>query len=576
MDRFVERDLPLNEMRKMNEWKANQSVNLYNNFSSIDAKFIYLDAYSFMYQLGSWHEHIDREIKKAIRPAVKTLLEKWRKPKYMLLQIEEVQSNFYRTTNVLTGEKIEVEIDNRLFVHVGDYIFGPFLNSSIESPTSFFNINVMVISNLISGPEAIWWIKSAYAKGQWQSTEEFFYENLLVCYEMIGKKDWSEEIALSEKELSLLQTLGNELITLDLSFTEIVHIVNKFMQLEGYPKRMQKQEGFIAGAVFAGESLAFYEFSFPRKHIANYFGVSMSTANKYENLLLDFYASHRDELRKPILAIVQGTDPRPSEYGQWKFIMQTRDKPLDFSSDQDLTEELNKLQNEPYIPKNEKELAQIYAYESYLSWGTFEKVDLANKAWNIDSQNPDALLLRAELVENVQEQREYMEQAIRWSEQQVDYSMDNPWSHVLNRPYMRAICIYGISYFKERKYEEALKQFEKLLLINTTDNQGVRYLAIVCYIALGLLDKAEQLLLKYLDESDAMTMWLKWAGLKQKERATAKVEKALDQAYNLNPFVEKYMYLKKTPINYPNSLTMKRQSPEEGQMIWYFLHHLVH
>ena len=35
------------------------------------------------------------------------------------------------------------------------------------------------------------------------------------------------------------------------------------------------------------------------------------------------------------------------------------------------------------------------------------------------------------------------------------------------------------------------------------------------------------------------------------------------------------MYLNKKPIRYPKSITMKRQSHEEGQLIWYLLHRLV-
>lgn len=575
IDRFGQRNILSNDMLKMNEWKAKQSVNLNRHYSLNDAKFIYLDAYSFMYQLESWHAYIDREMKKAIRPAVKTLLEKWRKPKYMLLHITEVHSNFYRTTNVLTGETIEVEKDNILFVNTGDYILGPFLNSSIESPTSYFNINVMVVSKS-NDLKSIWWIKSAYAKSKWQSTDDFFYETLLMCYEMIGKKDWQEENTLTEKELTLLETLTNKLITLDLSFAEIVQVVMNYMQVAGYPKRMKKQESFLAGAVFAGETLGFYEFSFKRKYFVDYFGVSMSTANKYENMLLHFYNTHSGELRKPIMAFVQGTDPRSNEYEQWKLTMQMRDKEPHFPLERDLTEEMNKLRNEQFIPKNEKEIAQKLAYESYLASAKFEKVYLANEAWNTDPQNPDALLLRAEFVNDVQEQRDYIEQAIRWAERQLDDSMDNPWAYILNRPYMRAVCIDGISYFEEGKYEEALKRFEKLLVMNKTDNQGIRYLAVVCYLKLGWLDKAEQLLKEYRHESDAMTMWLNWALLKQKAEATEKVEKALEQAYRLNPFVEKYMSEKQTPIHYPKSLIMKCQSPEEGQMIWYLLHHVVH
>lgn len=574
IDRFADRNYSLQEIRKMEKWKAKQSVKLMKLFSPMEIDFICGEAYSFMYHLEEWQQHLNNEIRKVIRPAVKSLLEMWNKPKYMLLHIEEAQRNYYIGKDILTDDIVEIDKDDILRVNVGDYIFGPFLMSSLENSNSYFSINVMVIPPLAES-NAIWSIKSAYVKGQWQSTTPFYYDNLIDCYKMLGGKGKSEDNLLSEKELIFLQALENELIMMDLSFSEITEVVTKYLQLEGYPKRMQKQQGFIAGAIFAGEALAFYDFNFPRKMVANLLGISMTTANKYENMLLSFYDAYGEELRKPIMAFVQGTDPRPSEYGQWKVMMHMKDMPIDNLSNEELNAEIMKLQNEPYIPKSDKELAQVYAYESYLSSSAFEKVDLANKAWNLDAKNPDALLLRAEFVKDLQEQREYMKQAIRLGEQQIDDSMDNPWAYVLNRPYMRALFAYGISHFEEGQFDEAIKPFEKLLLINPTDNQGVRFVAIACYLLLGKLVKAEQLLKKYHDESDSMTMWLKWAWLKLKGEAMTKVEKALEQAAELNRYVEQYMLIKASPISYPKSLTMKRQSPEEGKMTWYLLHRLV-
>ena len=412
IDRYGEWQSEPSEIRKINKWKAEQSVKLTRYFSPFDADSIYADAYSFMYQLESWQSYLEREKKKTLRPAVKTLLEKWRKPKFMLLQINEVHSSVYHATNVLTGETFEVEKDNILLVNAGDYILGPFFNSSIESPTRYLSINVMVLTSINTNQKSIWWIKSAYAKNNWPSEADFFYENLLVCYEMLGKKEWTEENTLTEKESMLLETLTHEMITLDVSFAEIVQLVTNYLQVEGYPKRMKKQESFLAGSVLAGETLGLYELDFQRKYYVDYFGISTSTANKYENMLLDFHKKHQGQLRDPIVAIVQGTDPRPTEYEQWKLMMQMRDKNLEFTSDQDLTAEMNKLRNETYIPKNDKDAAQLFAYESYLTSAEFKKVYFANQALDTEPQNPDALLLQAEFLKDPKEQRDYIEKAI--------------------------------------------------------------------------------------------------------------------------------------------------------------------
>ncbi len=51
-----------------------------------------------------------------------------------------------------------------------------------------------------------------------------------------------------------------------------------------------------------------------------------------------------------------------------------------------------------------------------------------------------------------------------------------PWGIIDNRPYLRCLHGYGLSLWQLGRIEEAAKVFERLLWLNPTDNQGVRFL----------------------------------------------------------------------------------------------------
>jgi tetratricopeptide (TPR) repeat protein len=50
------------------------------------------------------------------------------------------------------------------------------------------------------------------------------------------------------------------------------------------------------------------------------------------------------------------------------------------------------------------------------------------------------------------------------------------WGHVDNRPYLRCMYGYGLCLWRLGRYDEAGRVFEKMLWLNPSDNQGVRFL----------------------------------------------------------------------------------------------------
>ena len=51
-----------------------------------------------------------------------------------------------------------------------------------------------------------------------------------------------------------------------------------------------------------------------------------------------------------------------------------------------------------------------------------------------------------------------------------------PWGHIDNRPFMRSLHGYGLCLWRLERFEEAERVFDRMLWLNPSDNQGVRFL----------------------------------------------------------------------------------------------------
>ncbi|MFV2081968.1 MAG: tetratricopeptide repeat protein, partial [bacterium] len=50
------------------------------------------------------------------------------------------------------------------------------------------------------------------------------------------------------------------------------------------------------------------------------------------------------------------------------------------------------------------------------------------------------------------------------------------WGHIDNRPFLRCMHSYGLCLWQLGRFEEAARIFDRMLWLNPSDNQGVRFL----------------------------------------------------------------------------------------------------
>jgi tetratricopeptide (TPR) repeat protein len=80
-----------------------------------------------------------------------------------------------------------------------------------------------------------------------------------------------------------------------------------------------------------------------------------------------------------------------------------------------------------------------------------------------------------------------------------------PWSHLPNRPFLRAAHGYGLGLERERRHLEAVEVYEQILQLNPADNLGIRYLLPSLYLKARAPQKARNVLEQH--GSDGMNLF---------------------------------------------------------------------
>jgi tetratricopeptide (TPR) repeat protein len=106
--------------------------------------------------------------------------------------------------------------------------------------------------------------------------------------------------------------------------------------------------------------------------------------------------------------------------------------------------------------------------------------------------------------------------------------------------------------------EEAIEEYEEMLLLNENDNLGVRYQLLPCLLALGRLDEARKLLKSHAGECEWNVVFA-WCRVLERLLSADEpgASKALAAARKQNPHMEAYLNgRRKLPRNLPLSYSV--------------------
>ena len=202
------------------------------------------------------------------------------------------------------------------------------------------------------------------------------------------------------------------------------------------------------------------------------------------------------------------------------------------------------------IPTREPETPLVQAQELiYEAWGTGNRrrrVKLAKEALAISADCADAYVILAEdSARSPEKAMEYYEEGIKAGEralgpEEFEELKGHFWGVTETRPYMRARFGLAFLLWEFGRRNQAIEQYQEMLRLNPSDNQGVRYLLLLCLMTEGMQEETDQLLRSY-DEASAMWLYTHALFLYRRYGPSRKTTKQLAEAIKYNPHVPGYL-----------------------------------
>jgi tetratricopeptide (TPR) repeat protein len=195
-----------------------------------------------------------------------------------------------------------------------------------------------------------------------------------------------------------------------------------------------------------------------------------------------------------------------------------------------------------------EEQAQDLVYQALEADSLEEHLALLLNALKIDPHNVDAALMLLDTVGLDGEERiEALAGIVETGAKKLGKKAFRKlapdfWGFLETRPYMRAREQLAMCLFFDGRLEDAIREFQEMLMLNEKDNQGVRFYLLVSLLAMGKLGEARAVLIRY-PEDCKWNVVFSWGLLLERlisgdDEGTAK---ALADARKQNPHLEIYL-----------------------------------
>ncbi len=543
------------------------------------------DYYVFVERLDLWNRYILKVLNGAVRSSTQKVLQGWREPIVLLGKVTQYGKAYVDVAETL-GDKtyrllLPTDFEIKENESVDTYVFGIVLPD-----TRTYDNGAMVLNglNVISTKDDsfVKQVEKLAEESGKSSSYAFFKAHMLDVHEMIAawykfkdEVDANEKLDLPRQHQQVVDKIDETVEDLGLSEDAIEFMKNAALTYLYREDPGFRKPGVIAAAAFkvADEFDTLDEQFFSQAEIAALFDVSVSSFMKHVDKMGDVILNLLDEIdaqeqNSPEFSYSFGKDPRITEKFNWEMLCKS--SRLGDLSMEDLQVMMNENMNEPFTPVNRQEEAQWLAYEAYDTEEEKERIALGKKAFSLDKENVDALLLKLETVSSLEKVEALYKQAIELGTHSFDTDVDQVWRLVTNRPYLRAIFSYGIWLYEQNRFKEAALQFEQLLELNPFDEQGVRYLVVAAHLHAGNKKRASALIQSHegFSEEDAPSLYLEWLIARENP---VKADALLEAAMQANPIVDRLMKEDGKMAPYPRQASAAPGSSNEALYIWYLI-----
>lgn len=517
--------------------------------------------YLFIENKASWQTYLKEQRALIERTAVLNVLKEWDEPILLLGEVVKSDEQFLYIEEVFGSLTYKMARNEEMPADPGTLLFGVVLKDIRKGNDAIAPISSMLFLAKWSKQTKKSLIEKREAD-QEKETAEFLKEQALNIYELFIKRSMATmnelvEEVLAKEQLAALTAIDETLheMAQTSNAREIMHklAVAYFLNEEA---DVHEEAIFLAAIVKVGIEMGVVQgTNLDDAAIAEKFAVPSAEVHTYYQELSSLYDSMMQSGDEPVAEKVYaiGTDPRPTEKSLWETSMTTGGVVVP--------------ERKPTVAGGR---AQLLAYEAYLADTDEQRRTLAKRAAEMDGQNPDAILLQAEIETDVEKAKALYERAIREASRTFETG-ENPWQNIPNRPFMRAAFAYGVHSFENGQYDDAASLFLDLIKLNPVDNQGARYEAVASLIHAQRFEEAAEILIRYEKGSsnDATYLYLDWK-LEHvgSDGESANAQEMLAAAERANGHVLHLQTFRVAPISYPKFQELEPGSQEEARYIW--------
>ena len=245
---------------------------------------VVLDEFFYHHRIDIWQSYLKRTLKKIVRPSTRDLLARWEQPILFVGQIISVHDKYMEAKHLITEQVYQIRRENNKPIPEDMYVFAFIVDDGTDVAE-----HVLALSTLIFFPkehkETFAAFKSEFEKSDMTSTE-FLKVNHLKLWESLVAGGYAGE-EFNDFQTEVMEQTKGFMTEKGLDSAELISTLEDYL-IEQQPKA-RKAAAISAGAIrFAQERGLFGNQSFTVKEIAEHFGISASSLNKYYQELLAY------------------------------------------------------------------------------------------------------------------------------------------------------------------------------------------------------------------------------------------------------------------------------------------------
>lgn len=242
-----------------------------------------LDEYFFHQRPDIWTGFLKRMEKKLIRPSTIELLKSWTKPIFFIGTVESVGDKDFTATSALDNQTYTIQRESPKPIPVGMRVFAFLLPDGSKQENHVLAVSTLIFfhkEHAISFEDF-----TASYKASGLSLEEFTQQNHLLLWEGLVENGYEGE-EFTPFEQDVLEQLKAFLVEHTIEHDKLLVTVEDYL-VEQQPTA-RKAGAIAAGAIRFAQEQNYIEKKFTVKDIADSFGISASSLNKYYQDLLAF------------------------------------------------------------------------------------------------------------------------------------------------------------------------------------------------------------------------------------------------------------------------------------------------